>query len=49
MNFDSVDNKLVTEADEYIRTHRLLELFEVYIHLLLFIMGFSHCNRIQTT
>jgi hypothetical protein len=29
MNFDNVDNKLIKEADEYIRDHRLLELFEV--------------------
>lgn len=29
MNFGSVDNKLIREADEYIRNHRLLELFEV--------------------
>lgn len=48
MNFETVDNKLVKEADEYIRNHRLLELFEVIIfinkkHLCL---GFSNSNSL---
>ena len=28
MSFQTVDNKLIKEADKYIRDHRLLELFE---------------------
>lgn len=28
MNIDNIDNKLIKEADKYIRDHKLLELFE---------------------
>jgi hypothetical protein len=28
-SFNLVENKLLKEADDYIRTHRLVELFEV--------------------
>jgi hypothetical protein len=30
MNLNVIDNKLLKEADDYIRNHRLIELFEVY-------------------
>jgi hypothetical protein len=29
MNFENIDNKLLEEAEDYIREHRLIELFEV--------------------
>jgi len=47
MNFASVDNKLIREADDYIRSHRLLELFEV-INIFK-IKGSCNFNRLQTT
>jgi hypothetical protein len=28
MNFETIDNKLIKEADKYLRENRLLELFE---------------------
>lgn len=45
MNLNQVDNKLLKEADEYIRKHRLIELFEVLKGVLI-CLGFNNCGGV---
>ena len=44
-----VDNEVLREADEYLRRHKILELFEVSINTLLMPIGSYDRSLLQTT
>ena len=53
LQIPDVDNEVLQEADEYLRKHKILELFEVSIDpkklIILFISGLNHYSCLQTT
>ena len=45
-----VDNEVLREADEYLRKHKILELFEVsFPFLIILLIGSYHGFSLQTT
>lgn len=44
-----VDNEVLREADEYLRKHKILELFEVRIHVTIFVAAVAFGAAICTT